>query len=328
MPNIIIASSCNLKCPYCFAQTVIQEQENNFITKEQLERILDWLSKEYSEHNPNKSKIGIIGGEPTIHPQFADILKTMNTFATMHKVPLILFTNGIKLKDYIYDIPTKMSILLNLNSPSIMTQKQWNDILETLEEAYQLGWLNPNEKMQQKLTLGCNLCMEIDDYSFFWEIAEKYSVSEVRVSVTAPTKEEYKKNKDKYFQAMLPKFIKFEEEACARNITIVQDCSQIPDCYFSNSDVRLKLRVSHQRWKKPSLCSPVIDITPDFKATSCFGVSELIDCSKFDSLADLHNYFLYKKIVPKTLRNNSGRCATCEKHDLVQCQGGCLGFTD
>jgi hypothetical protein len=42
-----------------------------------------------------------------------------------------------------------------------------------------------------------------------------------------------------------------------------------------------------------SICQPVIDITADFKASSCFGSYEdtLIDCSLFDNLTEIERYF-------------------------------------
>ena len=37
MPNIAITKCCNLKCPYCFADEMIHEDETNFITMEELD---------------------------------------------------------------------------------------------------------------------------------------------------------------------------------------------------------------------------------------------------------------------------------------------------
>ena len=63
--NIAITNYCNLKCPYCFANKFI-ESEKQSITEDQLDKILDFLF--YSNLNKYKHKIGIIGGEPTLHP--------------------------------------------------------------------------------------------------------------------------------------------------------------------------------------------------------------------------------------------------------------------
>jgi sulfatase maturation enzyme AslB (radical SAM superfamily) len=46
MPNIILTEYCNLKCPYCFANQMIDEsnENNKNITIEQLQFILKWLT--------------------------------------------------------------------------------------------------------------------------------------------------------------------------------------------------------------------------------------------------------------------------------------------
>jgi hypothetical protein len=40
-----------------------------------------------------------------------------------------------------------------------------------------------------------------------------------------------------------------------------------------------------------NFCEPVIDITPDFKATCCFGVYNPIECQHYSSLEELTRYF-------------------------------------
>lgn len=66
MPNIILTEYCNLKCPYCFASTMIEEAKDyKNITMEQLDNILNWL---YPTAIEGEFGIGLIGGEPLLHP--------------------------------------------------------------------------------------------------------------------------------------------------------------------------------------------------------------------------------------------------------------------
>ena len=69
--NIAITNYCNLNCPYCFANKFI-DSEKQSLNENQLDKILDFLF--YSKLNKYKYRIGIIGGEPTLHPQFQDIV--------------------------------------------------------------------------------------------------------------------------------------------------------------------------------------------------------------------------------------------------------------
>ena len=68
MANIAVLNYCNLKCPYCFADDMIQEKTKN-IDLDDFREMLRFLSKTPDNH------VGIIGGEPTLHPNFSDILK-------------------------------------------------------------------------------------------------------------------------------------------------------------------------------------------------------------------------------------------------------------
>ena len=75
-------------------------------------------------------------------------------------------------------------------------------------------------------------------------------------------------------------------------------------------------------------CEPVVDITPDFRATACFGSYDPVDCGKFRDLIELERYLLLKKSYPRVCANATGKCAGCPEHECLRCQGGCLGFAE
>lgn len=323
MPNIAITTYCNLHCPYCFADTMINTEDIKNISLDQFQFILNWLDE---DKNPAPKSLGLIGGEPTLHPQFKEILALSDKYLTKHNIQGILFSNGVYLERYLPYIPNLMIILLNINTPSAMTKEQWDKLEKTLNKLYILGWLNT-----YKITIGCNICMDIDDYSFIWDIVDKYNIKHIRTSVTAPTKEKYKNDKDSYYKMMIPKFLNFVKEADKRGVSLGKDCNFIPNCYYENlDDLRLVnkiLTIPKFRDLEPH-CGPVVDITPDFKASACFGAYELIDCSLFENYSQLQYYLLHKCIMPKFIKNNTGKCKNCEKHKLLLCQGGCLAFAE
>ena len=75
-------------------------------------------------------------------------------------------------------------------------------------------------------------------------------------------------------------------------------------------------------------CEPVVDITPDFRATACFGAYELFDLDRFENIQEVKRYLRFKKLYPLTQENSSGTCSTCSKFDNLSCQGGCLAFSN
>ena len=70
--NIILNSYCNLKCNYCFADEYMEETVNtpgksmdfDFFTEDVLPRV------------KTASLINFMGGEPTLHPRFNEILSS------------------------------------------------------------------------------------------------------------------------------------------------------------------------------------------------------------------------------------------------------------
>lgn len=317
MANIAITTYCNLKCPYCFADDMIHTEECNNITIEQLQRILCLLAKSKNYH------IGIIGGEPTLHPNFDLIISEisrycieLNTFAT-------LFTNAINLEKWIHALNERIRILINLNNPVNMTSLQWNDIIQSIEA------LNKSELLSNQYTIGCNIYPDEHNYNYIWDTVDKYNLQRLRVSVVSPGGKysSLRLNKEYYYTVMKPIFMEFINKAYDRKVELISDCNQIPDCYFNNDELRKIYSVMIHRFHE-SICKPVVDITPDFKATACFGCYDPVDCSQFENLDDLERYLLHKKTYPRVQANCTGKCAGCKHHELLTCQGGCLGFAN
>lgn len=321
MANIILTNYCNLKCPYCFASEMMTNKQANEIEINELIKILNWLEK-----SPNEKRIGLIGGEPTLHSNFKEILKIVNNFCEITGKNSILFTNGIYLEEYLKYISPKMSILLNINTPEAMTQEQYCNLIKVLDLLYKKQKLTGENS---QVTCGCNLCLEINNYNFFWEIIDKYQISKVRVSVTAPD-ETKKLDKEKYYSLMKNTFLSFLKEAKKRKVFVNIDCNHIPICYFSLAEQDLIKEVCNKdEIYLNDFCEPCIDITTDFKATSCFGIYDsLIDCNLFNNCDELRNYFTKKVISEKIKNNNGGKCNDCVKYKLSQCQGGCLSFSE
>lgn len=321
MANIAITTYCNLHCPYCFANEMIETEQKNNIEISRFKEIVNWLT-----NNPTPiGRIGIIGGEPTLHPKFNEILEYLEKISLEKNIPSILFTNGIYLNKYINDIPNSMKILLNYNIKTAMSEEQYNSLSKNIDILYKKGWLDTTPGRDSKVTIGCNLCREIDDYSWFFDLVKKYKLLAVRISVTAPTSAENLKDKYNYYTSMKEKFLSFVDFAIENQIILNKDCNQIPLCYFDADELKKITAVCIP--KEDHLCEPVVDITPDFMASSCFGAYELVNCLDFNNYNEVAQYLLYKKMVPNILNNNDYPCNNCKKHELLQCQGGCLAFS-
>ena len=117
--NIILNSYCNLKCNYCFADEYMEE---NVKTPDK-SMDYDFFQNELLPRVKNASLINFMGGEPTLHPRFNDMLsKTLDNMQSFSF--LGLFTNGL-MSDKVLDL------LLNLvgRGGSIERQIQFSVLL-------------------------------------------------------------------------------------------------------------------------------------------------------------------------------------------------------
>ncbi|MGV3466648.1 MAG: radical SAM protein [Heyndrickxia sp.] len=82
-----ITERCNLKCPICYAES--SPHTGTFRTLEQIEFMLNAIV----ENEKEPDIIQISGGEPTIHPQFFEILDMVKSKPVKH---IMVNTNGLK----------------------------------------------------------------------------------------------------------------------------------------------------------------------------------------------------------------------------------------
>nr|WP_245546672.1 radical SAM protein [Leeia oryzae] len=85
---IDINEECNLECPVCYAESGPKKQ--NHKTLEAVRRMLDVVVR--NEKEPDVLQVS--GGEPTLHPQFFEILDEIKTRPIRH---VMINTNGIRL---------------------------------------------------------------------------------------------------------------------------------------------------------------------------------------------------------------------------------------
>ena len=91
MANLIVSNMCNLNCAYCFAKDYIGTAQHgsnlNFIPLDSFENHLDFLDRSGIE------QVRILGGEPTLHPEFPELLRAAlfrekMSLACLHSNPI------------------------------------------------------------------------------------------------------------------------------------------------------------------------------------------------------------------------------------------------
>jgi MoaA/NifB/PqqE/SkfB family radical SAM enzyme len=326
MPNIIITNHCNLQCPYCFADNMMQNTINTkqYIDAASFNKILDFCA------GGEQEQIGIIGGEPTLHPQFLDIISTLQKYCQLYDCPGLIFTNGILLRPWLPFLGPNVSALVNCNSPQYQTKENYQATLDSLKQAHRLGYIQ-----NDKVRIGCNLHLQLNDYSYIWtDIVEPFGVKYIRCSVASPggcyaDQWRHQSEKQKYYATLKPLFMNFIRDAKKHNCVLEFDCNQIPHCFFTEAE---KAEIMEVALYPPStFCRPSIDINPDLTVSSCFGtydVTKNVSLLDFYNIQEVRQYLMLAKNFPKVQQNIGGKCATCSFHQKFQCQGGCLSFVE
>jgi len=306
MPNVMLTDYCNQNCSYCFAKKMMDEGKGNISTGNFL-RAIEFIVKS------GEKKIGLIGGEPTLHPDFLELLGYV-----LGKVKTtLLFTNGIIEKDIskkLGDVDGEgFSVLLNLNGKSAYSSRQ----LELVEHTLQC--------LGEKVSLGYNIHTTEFDLNFHLEMIMKYGLSkELRVGLASPiagkgVKDFFQPSDDTRVGKTLIKNAEMLEE---NDVLLALDCGFYM-CMFTAEQLGI---LTEKTTGFQSICNPILDIDLDLNVHRCFPITgvamkKLVD---FKDTESVRNDFLERFEALKIL-GNEGRCLTCKYMKRKQCRGWCLG---
>jgi sulfatase maturation enzyme AslB (radical SAM superfamily) len=326
MPNIMINKTCNLQCPYCFANEFVNQDsyiDKNNITEENFIKAL-----EFSTKGQKPVRIGIIGGEPTLHPNFSKFVKLAAEHPKVNKV--LIFTNGILLDKYFGLLANpKVCTLINANSPKDIGEERYKKMVKSID------FLINECNLENKISLGINMYKPDFDYSYMVELLTKYKFKTLRTAIAVPNMESKKVNALEYFSSMKPRVFDFFRELEKINCMPTYDCNNMPRCVLTEDEAKWLQGF----WKMESTanrrctitdlpnCKPVIDILPNLETVRCFGCSDCkANIDDFSNVEDLEKYFYRNYDIYTTFTDLYEKCKTCYYKKTNNCTGGCLAF--
>ena len=309
--NILLTTVCNRKCAYCFAADKISSSLHSghkFMPLDNVKKVVSFLQKSKIK------EIGIIGGEPTLHPKFISAVKLILNSGIKPR----LFTNGL--------IPFKHIEFLS------SVDKDNCDILVNL---HPLPSYNRSEKqkltkvllsLNDKVSLGFTIYEKNFSASFMLPIIEKYNLKKtIRISQAHRLlgfSNRYLPLSDRRFVAK--RIVNFAKECDQKDIVLNFDCG-FTLCSFSAEELGM-LRLYGATTNM--YCNPVIDVSPDLTVFRCFATSKIWNkkLSDFDNLKQIYDYYQEKALRFARL-GNKGKCLHCKYMKRLQCAGGCLSST-
>jgi len=327
MANIMINEVCNLNCSYCFANEYVNNKEcfrehSGNMTFENFKKAVEFTLK-------GSKQIRILGGEPTLHPEFE---KMINYVVNDNRVDYVhIFTNGLILDKYEELIKNdKVTFMINLNSPNDISKKNYDKTIKNIEALIKMG-------KRRKTVLGINMYKEDFDYEYILEALQKFEFKTVRTSICVPNEET---NSDVgtlgYFFSMKPRVLEFFNKLQKIGVMPTYDCNIMPTCvttplekdrlsklYDFEKEVNYYCNVNDC-----SNCGATLDILTDLSIVRCFGLSreKKIKIDDFDHPAEAADYFHkeYDKYAYDVVADNT--CINCNLRLEKKCMGGCLAF--
>lgn len=316
MPNLMITYRCNLRCAYCFANSYVNRWDTD-MTLETAGRMLDWLKA------GNEKMVGIMGGEPTVHPHLDDILK-MVADRGMH---CSVFTNGLSLLQHLDAISAvRARLLINVNEPHVLGKQSVECLEATLEALEERG-------MMPQVTFGVNIYHPNYDFSYHLALLKRYHQHEIRVSVAVPNKPDPSMNVLDSLREYVPDVVRLYRELTAMNAFPSFDCNRLPACLLREKvmdalGTQTDIERRSNLWEGAMPCQPVIDILPDETAIRCFGLSDesRVKVADFRTPGHLRRHYLAHIDALGTFTPPSAACRSCYEHQAGLCQGGCLVY--
>jgi radical SAM protein with 4Fe4S-binding SPASM domain len=311
--NLIINDTCNRACPYCFARSKVGLSEGdarpggNDISLENFERFLEFQLRS------SEALLKLLGGEPTLHPQFLEFLRR----AHERGLETLVFTNGLwprAVQEGLRAIPLakwKIKFLFNVNEPHLQPASQLAHIKKSMAIAGAQG------------SCGFNIYREDFDLQFIPDLIDAAGMSrDVRLGLASPivgTENSFVESAR--FKAiglrLLDQLSKLEQ----RNVLGSFDCG-FPLCMFpeeSLGSLTLNTRGFH------SVCSFPIDVGPDLTVWPCFPLSnfENLHLLDFPNAAELRAHYT-KRLAGMKRMGALDECLTCKYLGREQCNGGCV----
>ncbi|MHB0996928.1 MAG: radical SAM protein [Elusimicrobiales bacterium] len=314
MPNILLTQKCVRSCPYCFAKKQMNEGDAGEVLKwEDLVYLADLFAQ------GNCMEMRFLGGEPTLHPHFADFL----AYSLKRGFSVTVFSSGIvseKVKEDIRRVykavpgaAKDVAFLCNLNDPELSPAAETRRVEEFLEE------------FGAAVMPGFNIYRKDFSLDFLFRYINRYGLKRsVRLGLTHPILRENNsfigigdmKGITDRLLGYLPHFIQ-------QDVVPSLDCG-FPMCLFS--DEQLGLLHKAARGAQKFTCGSPVDIGPDMTAWACFPLSAARRKSvyEFDSYGEMTEYFSsFAADIRKEAGGIFAECDACRWRKSGLCGGGC-----
>ncbi len=320
--NILVTNRCNRRCSYCFAQEQIafsadESRERGapeFISEVDFRVAVDFAKRS------RVPLVGLLGGEPSLHPHFVDLIGIVRAAGLRTKI----FTNGLwseSLMDAVDELAKEVAasrpgadpinLVVNVNGPQRTPAAQQRRQEQLLAR---LGHL---------CSLSFNISRSDLDPTFLVELITRYQTRRsIRLGMAQPLADLTNEHIDiADYRDVVPMVMQLSQACDEHDISLGFDCGFLL-CMFTAEQLGA-LVLSGARFA--AKCGPAIDVGTDLSTWSCFPLStfsspvRLTDFENIDAVAD----HFRRRFRPLFSAGALPECRTCRHRLREQCPGGC-----
>ncbi|GBR73265.1 molybdenum cofactor biosynthesis protein A [Candidatus Termititenax aidoneus] len=323
--NIILTTRCNKNCSFCFANKVMREKPAEDMTLANFSGLVELACRD----NPRPQGLKLLGGEPTMHPQFVEILD----FLTARQIQVSLISNLLyedeKVRMRIYQAARDGVIVGGLaNAAELGSSNKmqiFKDNFNALREA--LG----RRDFQRDLAAGITLSRHkssAEEVAYVEYLSQNLEISALRISLDFlgdNVRDTFFINNKEYGQ----KFLAVIHKCLDLRIPASGDCKMYP-CMFEPKNFRKDIQGFIQRIRTACLAGAApFDVLPDMSYIHCYPARKLSgqNILKFSHLSEALGEitFLKKSLQSLGREDLPPECRVCDYYKTNRCDSLCLG---
>lgn len=310
MPTVMLTAICPNSCPWCFARSRMEEYRARGIREiswEDFLRVVDFYERS------GKDEMVLLGGEPTLHSRFMDILGHLQA----RGFSILVATSGLCPEPLVEAIAERPfpNLEFSVNSTSYFdyapeVKTKVDHFLRNIPHPKALSYTLTGKDLGEKSLL------PLLDRLF---LIMKFSlVRHLQFQIGVPGGG----NRDfvplERYGSLLELLREWSRILKANGFSFGVDCHCIPPCSL-REDLPPPFPVRSQ-------CSSfMIDIGPGLEIWPCFPRSgQIFHLQDFRSFAEVDTFFS-RRAGEENLRYE-GFCAPCGQRLSGRCDGGCRGF--
>jgi hypothetical protein len=319
--NIVVSNACGMSCPFCFARDELLVRgaaegrgagpAPAFISLPEFEERLDFLDRSGID------EARLIGGEPTIHPRFPELIRR----ARSRGKRIVVFSHGLMPESSLNCLaelpPDECTVIVNASatrSPGGPTEEE-----ETVRRDA-LAYLGPRALLGLTIDRGD---FRIDHLLPL--IVETGCRKRIRLGLSQPAASGLNSHLNpKQYPAIGRRIAGFAREAAGAGVSLSFDCGFVR-CMFSDSEISdLRAAGADLEWR----CSPVLDVDLSGQAFHCFPLAGRLQ-TRVDPTANAAEMraALAHSARSHRLAGIYRECSSCSTRAGGGCSGGCLAVT-